>query len=984
MTKRLLFLLFSLFSWSLFSSALPEKLPLSDIEGGGICMVDGVNVITGSYSYNVEPFATCAPEPVSYQMGYSTGLRWQNNLDVSLYFAAGICRYFQFGTGAHFFQYSNSCDSNFRIKVDRDENKGITNLGQGLPSRKTNLCNLNVKIPNKVFGDSLTMTAGDGSQKIFSKDYILKYSGSILSANYTLSRVLTPRGNKVGYTYRNLPGGSYPIVRGIQNFSGKNIFGSIEVTGRYQNTTKHSVVESNDGRKLTISWGKIGKEYLPVTVLHPHRPDYHFEYINHYFAHPYLFKIDEGKGRQIEIGYHGQERPQNDYERNHPRNFFGRVETIVKTQGPGLGRHNLYWFQYSFDSQKSDSGKTLVTDALGSTRIFTYDDQLHIKEIEYTAYQSRLKAERFSWGGGRLLGKTVLDGNLKKVFSTQFTYDRRGNITLEKNLGSFTGSSDDFDARVIISCYSDDGFNNLIERNDGDTITKYKYRKGTSLCTHEYTTDSDNILRRTFRDYDQNGTLLEEIVDDGSDEDIKSLADVTRRLITRYTPKKEAPCIGLPVEVVQLYSDPFGNEKQLKRIENRYSPEGWLIEQKVYDADDSYCYTLQWEYNRFGKVTKEIDPLGNETVRSYNSFGNMTVEESPLHKITYEYDYQDRPLTKTMKVDQDLSLSEHYTYHPMGPMTSSTDIFGHTTTYKIDSYGRTFQKTLPDGAEYRYSYDCFGNTTGALDPMRKSTKTTYNCLKQPLTITHADGTQEKNIYYVNGLLKSHTGQTGVRTEYSYDCLKRPLGQKVFSKESLLSESKKVYHRDSLIYEVDTAGVITSYTYDGAGRKTSASTCDRRTTYEYDSLGRLHIVKKWRSESQFTSAIKEYDFLDRVIEERVEDETGKIYSKKLVEYDALGRRTKVINYIDGQPAITQFAYNCIGDVIQTIDPEGNETTVHYNYSFSGERVLQKSTTDPKGIITVETYDIRQRMVSTHFPAIFFKNHKFHRRTLPVSE
>jgi len=943
---RLLFCLVFL-SQAILSAGLPETLPISDIEGGDLCMVEGVNIITGSYNYHLTPLTATAPEPISYNMGYNSDLLWQDNLEVFLWFAQDDCRYYEYGTASHFRRCNSNRDSIYSVRIRDPKNCGLTNLGQGSPSGKSSHRNLSIRVLGGDFNQNAILTKGDGSRQTYCRitpDEILDYMAQV-----TLSETITPRGNRIKHLRRPIRQGFSPVPFGIETLGA-----SIKVKKRLPGMVKPTAIETSNGRTLNIDWRSFSNHLVPSRIQHPQLPSLSFQYcLSNPQKKTLLSEIREGSEKRTKIRYHQHE----------PR-YQGRVEALSKNTEQHHRYIDLYTFSYKFKNHKdmSQGGKTTATNCLGEAKTFTYDEKLHIRSIEYRAPGSRIREDQFGWQDEKLNSKRVLNENLKEVFYQTYIYDTRGNITKQTTSGTLTGLAPQSHHDDLIQTfkYSSDGFNNLIEHNDGDTVTRYSYKKGTSLCTSELVTHSGNILRRKFYDYDENGTLIEEIADDGVSEDPAHYSDCTRRLITRVKPNS----MGLPEEIQKFCQDPHtGGKHLLKRILKRYTKEGWLQEQITYDANNQFCFTQTWEYNRFGKVTREVDPMGYETLRTYDDYGRMIAEETPLHKITYSYDLNDQPVSKTIQIEQNLELTEQFAYDPMGNMTSSTDVYGHQTIYKIDPFGRLSNKTLPDGSRFIYWYDCFGKLTKAMDPKGFVTKTSYTCTGLPLTITRPDKNTESQTYYLNGLPYIHTAPNGTKTVQAHDCLKRPTAVKIVSpSDELLSISQKIYDRDSLAAEIDPAGVVTNHTYDGAGRKIETVTNDRRTTFEYDSLGRLSTVKKWKNENEYTAAIKVYDFCDRIIEERVEDETGKIYTCQKFEYDQLGRRTKVIETIDGQPAATKYTYNGLGDITSITDPEGHVTQTLYDYGFvndQGEKVLQKTVINPKGVMTVSTFDIMGR-------------------------
>ncbi len=248
--------------------------------------------------------------------------------------------------------------------------------------------------------------------------------------------------------------------------------------------------------------------------------------------------------------------------------------------------------------------------------------------------------------------------------------------------------------------------------------------------------------------------------------------------------------------------------------------------------------------------------------------------------------------------------------------------------------------------------------------MGRETKKTYNILGKPTSITYPDGTSEQWIYNLNGTLKTHKDKKGTETHFEWDCLKRLIGKTVISSDGeVLSKEAKTYKGSLLVSETDAAGVKTNYSYDGAGRKIAAEREGRLTTYEYDSLGRESVVKQWH-DGNWIASVKIYDFCNQMIDEYREDSSGRIWGRVQTEYDETGNKISEIVHTDEGLSITKTEYNVLNQPTKIIDPLGYATYIDYNFEFRnefGQRILQKTTVDPKGVQTVETYDVFDRVV-----------------------
>jgi len=140
--------------------------------------------------------------------------------------------------------------------------------------------------------------------------------------------------------------------------------------------------------------------------------------------------------------------------------------------------------------------------------------------------------------------------------------------------------------------------------------------------------------------------------------------------------------------------------------------------------------------------------------------------------------------------------------------------------------------------------------------------------------------------------RTWTGPEGEQTQYHLDDHQR-------------TRAIQKYHEGTLVAaEIDANKVKTTYNYDGAGRLIETCIGDRRTTIEYDTLGRPYKTTEWIDQSNARMSIQEYDLLNRVIEKRIEDTAGTIFQRNRYGYDRCGNRNTIL---EGN-SLTQIAYD----------------------------------------------------------------------------
>ena len=387
--------------------------------------------------------------------------------------------------------------------------------------------------------------------------------------------------------------------------------------------------------------------------------------------------------------------------------------------------------------------------------------------------------------------------------------------------------------------------------------------------------------------------------------------------------------------------------------------------QEVYGSDSQLAYTLRWEYDNLGNLTSHTDALGQVHKKMYDANCNLIKEFSPRgdHWKEYTYDLCNRlKEVKEMNTNGEVYVAKN-AYDVMGLKRQFTDSFGNNTLYTYDELGRVVKTTLPKKIELYKTYDTMGHVTSEKDGLGNVTKTKCNIYGKPLHILYPDGTEEHFEYNINGTLKKSVSKNGSYQIYTYDYQNRLLEQSKFSSTGQeLFSLKNSYNAFHLLTTQDNAGHITTYTYDAAGRKKSESKGTSHIEYVYDALGRLEKTLEWYGEKDVKVTVTIYDFLNRLIEERVEDAQGRLLKQIRYAYDADNNRTHIFE----GPIPTETAYDLFKRPILITDPLGNQTAIHYDHGYKnslGKFVLQRTKIDPLGNSTIITYDTHNKGVLT---------------------
>jgi len=491
---------------------------------------------------------------------------------------------------------------------------------------------------------------------------------------------------------------------------------------------------------------------------------------------------------------------------------------------------------------------------------------------------------------------------------------------------------------------------------------------------------ADNQIRaREFFVYDLNGVPVRQIIDNGCTEDQNNLSGVSQRRIKYITPTASNP-VGLPALVEEKYVDlNSGQECLIGKVANTYSPQGRLVRQDHFDGNDVLAYSLEWEYDAMGHVTKERNALGQVFEKGYDANGNLIFEQGPrrdCHK-EYVYDFSDR-LIRADEIHADgVRLSTTFRYDYLGNKTASVDPYGNETRYIHDELGRLTQTIYPQVLDEMgqpvnltgfTEYDPLNRPWKQTDARGFSTTFQYTIHDKPFQKNNPDGTTEWFEYNLDGSLKKTIAPNGIATCYTYDYQLRMIKKEICDPQGvLLSCFSWNYDAYNLLSETDPAEHVTQYQYDFAGRLQAVSKGESLTTHEYDALGRQVKTRSYYGfgDGEFTTKVFVYDLLNRVLEERVEDSSGNCLEMEVYAYDEMGNRTVVRHPSQAGDGITTTVYDSRGQIISVTDPMGNQTVTRYRFDYVnelGQRVPYTETIDPNGVAAVQIYDALGRVVS----------------------
>ncbi|NGX47001.1 MAG: tRNA nuclease WapA [Chlamydiae bacterium] len=853
----------------------------------------------------------------------------------------------------------------FKVDVD-DQIFCMANTARGNTHAWTNQKNneLYFHAENNFF----ELILSSGGKRFYMKHPLVEF--------YVLEKEVLPSGNRIFYEYDDQ---GRPIFIKMTNSGEEKVLSWIKV--QYEKTVR---VDTSDRQTVEYQFDQDPSgQVLLSKVIRSHKFSLQYQY-QVIGSSALLIKKEIPEGRYTEIEY---------YADNANKSRVRSVTSPVSSAEVGCTK-----FAYSFEFD--GSGFTEIQGPSNQKTVHRYNEDLQLICVEEYLDGSVYRVQRNQWGKSgdicNLIQTSIEDGSGNVFYTKILSYDDRGNVLEEREYGNFTGANPyplvvdqdgipDSTQECHVKTYSystTKDFDVVYQKDAKDSGLRLCYKKGTNWLLRKALLRKNTCEKRWFFDYNEDGVLIQVMVDDGDTLDSKSTSFnyLPQRLITQMTPKKEFPNVGAPEVIEEKYLDiEEKKEVLLKRVVNHFDLEGNITQQDIYDANSAYRYSLKRAYEN-GLLTMETDASGNETHYTYDANHNLIAQENSATGTSFEYGYdlQNR-LTYTAEKAGGHVFETHASYDALGYKLSETDKFGNETIFTYDDLGRVQTITYPELRDeesayfkptYTYQYDFFDHVTAITDPYGGFTKKSNTTRGTPINVQYPDGSQELFKYDLEGSLHRHCNKDGTVRVFEYDYLGRlshieHYGRSQKQPGTWLSSVHYNYDVFHMTSEKDEEENATQYDYDDAGRLSSLSKDSKKVEFFYDSLGQTNGVKKWKSSNAFTLEVQEHDFQGNVIEERIEDSGGKVLSKTQYSHDKAGRLKEVVGYPQNQMSILKkYDYDRFGRLSRITDAFNQVTEIIYEDGYInqwGQRVFKKITIDPLGNKLEEIYDPASHLV-----------------------
>ena len=401
--------------------------------------------------------------------------------------------------------------------------------------------------------------------------------------------------------------------------------------------------------------------------------------------------------------------------------------------------------------------------------------------------------------------------------------------------------------------------------------------------------------------------------------------------------------------------------------------------------------TATAQYDSYGNVATQSDPLGNTTTFIYDPTYHVFPTEirdalyasDSHHKVTATWDFVCGALLQTQDFNS-LPTTNSYdtlcrptrTDTPGGAfVATSYNLIGNPQTQYIetqgpaadasgslwsrayfDGFGRGYHgmakgPTASQAIEANITFNARGAIATITDPFytgdtQQTTAITYDALDRPIDARFPDLNHVQQGYGLSTVSNAFertnfTDELGRVAKAHADAY----GRTIRTEETLNGGSVvTLYQWDvlgRLVGLTDNAGNQWSYTFDSLGRRTAATDPDLGTwTYQYDAAGRLTLQTDARGQrTQIT-----YDVLDRPLTKTTLDSVPAVATT--FTYDQL-----------------RTGYYNVGQLTTASNPAA---TIQYNYDAEGRPVAQSYLVDSLTYTSMVGYDTGGRALWVQYP------------------
>ncbi|MDD6072554.1 MAG: hypothetical protein PUC12_17350, partial [Clostridiales bacterium] len=362
---------------------------------------------------------------------------------------------------------------------------------------------------------------------------------------------------------------------------------------------------------------------------------------------------------------------------------------------------------------------------------------------------------------------------------------------------------------------------------------------------------------------------------------------------------------------------------------------------KAQEKNDTVVSTITYAYDSRDDLISVTDDAGRTVSFTYDDNHNLIdiIDPSGIAVGRNEYDEEGRLVAV---IDADGNRME-YEHDVDGRTEVVKDRLGNKTVYVYDDYGNVLSTTDANGNTTKSTYDSYGNVLTKTDAEGNVTGFTYDESGNLTTVTDANGNTLKNTYNADNQVTSMKTVDDTEILMDYDKNGNLSGTTDAEGNTTTYTNDK---KGNVTGIADELGTVMTARYDGDGNVIETQdSAGNRTVNTYDGNGNrltqtTYVVTEEGTEERTTTYV--YNEADELVQ--TIDADGNVTS---VERNASGKMTAAV---DGKGRRTEYQYDSAGNVTKILYSDG--TSELFEYDAEGRNT---KTTSRTGLVTAYTYD-----------------------------
>lgn len=892
---------------------------------------------------------------------------------------------------------SNLGTQNSSINLGDYGAKGSASLGQGNESVYVNAANGNLVLRQSDgfladlgFGFDLLQTynsQGMTSSWSFNVQTGLEFHGQINSENSYVIRI-GEDGHREHFfwdnksqCYRPEEGGTARLIFTQNQWT--YCQGNNKITYHYNTEGSLTQINDKDGHQLTIHYNQGQLSYITshsgkqkiewkfvngllsdVTMTSEQQVIHHlhYEYDEHQRLHKVTRDLGQGKTYWVTYDYVGETNLIADIQQSDGTTLHIDYDALnrVTRMIDGEGRRTTYIYEQN---------KTLITNNLGETWTYCYDNQARLTGVEgpehyriryeYEGKQlSRIIQGNQVWRYGyNEAGDCIIieepNGQIK-----EYAYDNHHNLLYEKIYTQFDGEHHPTYPQTINYVYDAKGHLRFVIARDG-TVTENRYdEEGQLISTRCY-------LRAKFIKNDTFILSENELITWSTQQNPQQISLNEYRYDWRGQLSEEIHYTTINAQGQGIH------DKEASLTYTLYDAAGRLIEKSSLTAQG--ISTTHYLYDELGRLIQATDNQGHTQHIEYDDTHQRIIEtQANGLQIIKFYDHSGL-LLSLQKLNSTHPLGQiQYDYDKAGRLICETNTEGLSTYYFYDAEGRVHAKISAQGQCTEYHYNEDGLLVQTYDYAERISTQHGNSLPSFREIKPLKNPKKDNItqiIYNNYQQIAYTfNAEGALIGYTYDAEGHVLTKTAYAKrlnEQHLNDEQihpliDSEHDRTLFYyydvdgrlqaEVNAEGYASEYTYDAQGHlietcRYKSKVMPKTTWVETKPNALKKDIHTYSLYNAQGLKIADIDGERYLIEYRY-DEQGLLQERIAYEHRINGQITQDSTLEQLRPTLgnndhhTTYRYTDLGQLAEEKTQSGLVTT--YRYDEMGQLILKQYT------------------------------------------